>query len=147
MFLKRTTAILLLLTLVSSSQTSSVGLALRFGPPAVGRGGPNPVGLPPSLVDAQISVFSRSGFEGNFSVTGLFVGQRFQNSWGGYVTLGGGLPISANGGGLGVYSAFGIDLNCDKFCFTAEYIRGIGLANEGITQPYGIRIGGLLWLD
>ena len=143
----RLKALIILWTTMPSSLASALGLALRFGPPAVGRGGPNPVGLPPSFVDTQIAVISKTGLEGNFSVTGLFVGQRYENDWGGYVSVGGGIPISANGGGLGVYSAFGVDVNCGKFCFSAEYIRGLGLIGSGITQPYAIRIGALLWTD
>jgi hypothetical protein len=97
------------------------------------------------MVDAQLSITSNTGFEGNMSITGLFLGQRYQSQWGGYVTLGGGLAISGNGVGPGLYTAFGMDLGCGRFCFSAEYLRALGLGSKGLIQPYAIRLGAALW--
>ena len=131
--------------LCSHSKAYSWGMALRFGPPAIGRGGANPVSIPPQVIDTQVAIASNSGFEGNFSVTGLYLGQRYTSQWGGYVTLGGGLVISSNGVGPGAYTAFGMDWGCPTLCFSMEYLRALGIGAQGLVQPYAFRIGAALW--
>ena len=112
----------LLLLFLWHENAHAGGYALRFGPPSVGRGGSNPLGIPPQVVDTQLAYVSKSKFEGSLSVTGVFAGFRRDSSWGGYVSLGGGLALDANGTGLGVYSSFGIDFACsDLICASFEY--------------------------
>ena len=148
--MKRGTAIVcvaLSLCLGTATSGYAAGYALRFGPPAVGRGGPNPVGLPPSVVDAQLSFVNRRGFEADLSVTGLFAGYRAQKKWGGYVTVGGGLVIDANGAGPGLMTAFGMDLGCGFMCFSMEYERAFGVGGARTLLPYAVRVGAILWTD
>lgn len=136
-----------MLLFFSASPCLAAGYALRFGPPAVGRGGPNPVGLPPSTVDTELSFVTRKGFEADLSVTGLLFGYRAQSKWGGYVSTGGGVVLDANGAGPGLYSSFGMDLGCGWFCFSAEYMRAFGVSGKHTLLPYAVRIGAILWTD
>lgn len=135
------------LCLVSATPGYAAGYALRFGPPAVGRGGPNPVGIPPSVVDAELSFVNRRGFQADVSVTGLFAGYRAQKPWGGYVTVGGGVVIDANGAGPGLMTAFGMDLGCGHVCFSMEYERAFGVGGRHTLLPYAVRLGVILWTD
>ncbi len=137
-------AMLSTLWMFATPSLGKTGYAFRLGPPSVGQGGPNPITFSP--LEFQLQYLSPTNLETNVSFTGLFVGKRhtFQNKV--YVSAGGGLALSANGGGFGVYTAFGADFFCgDKICMSAEYIKALGIAG-GIISPYAVRIGASLWL-
>lgn len=139
--------LLLIYCLLSCSLPAwgKAGYALRLGPPSVGQGGPNPITFSP--VEYQLQYVHANNLEANASFTGLFLGKRYYLSDRTYVSLGGGLVLSANGGGFGVYSAFGADFFCGKaVCMSAEYTKALGFANVGLISPYGVRIGASLWL-
>lgn len=129
--------------LFASTSVFAAGYAVRFGPPAVGRGGPNPVGLPPSALDTELSFATRRGFEANLSVTGALFGYRSQAKWGGYVSTGGGIVLDANGSGPGLYSSFGMDLGYASL----EYQRAFGVSGKHTILPYAVRLGVILWTD
>lgn len=129
----------------SASAKAKTGYALRLGPPAVGQGGPNPITFSP--VEYQLQYVNAQNFEANVSFTGLFLGKRHTFANDVYVSAGGGLVLSANGVGFGVYTAFGADFFCGtNVCMSAEYIKAMGLVSDRIVSPYAIRIGASLWL-
>lgn len=134
-----------MLSILLSQTAMANGLLLRFGPPGVGRGGPNPVNLPPSFLDTELGYVTDQGFQTSVSVTGLLLGQRATAKWGGYVAIGGGLILSAQGGGPGVFSEFGVDFRCGLFCWSAAYTQALGIVGSGITSPYAVRIGVSTW--
>jgi hypothetical protein len=135
--------------LTSSTGALSSSLTLNLGPPALGRGGPNPVSIPPSPVD--IGFIHVGGSQGTREISvslspGIFLwGYRIKQGPGPYASFGGGLITSANGGALGVYSAFGWDMLCNTFCFNAEYRQAIGLTSTHFLNPYAVRIGVSYW--
>lgn len=134
---------MLLTSVWFSASAMASGIALRVGPPGVGRGGTNPITLGPT--DWQFEYISESLLETHLSVTGLFVGRRFPFSNGFYVSMGGGLPLSANGGGLGIYTSFGADFFCGYVCMSAEYQQALGLAGSHLISPYALRLGVSIW--
>lgn len=136
-------AIVLTLTALITEPLQASGFAVRVGPPGIGRGGTNPITLGPT--DWQFEYISDSLLETHLSVTGIFVGRRHPFSNGAYVSVGGGLPISANGTGLGVYSSFGVDLICGLVCFSAEYQQAVGISGSTIISPYAVRLGISSW--
>jgi hypothetical protein len=114
---------------------------LRLGPPGVGTGGTNPLGIPPGPTDIELGYVSQSKWETSISaVPGLFLGKRLDFS-GPYMSLGGGIAISANGVGPGPYAAFGYDFGKSKFRFNVEYKQAIGFTSSNIINPYALRIG------
>jgi hypothetical protein len=128
--------------LITQSLTAIAGpLTLRMGPPGVGTGGTNPVGIPPSAQDLDISYVTKSGWETSLSVVpGLFLGKRLDFK-GPYMSLGGGVALSANGVGPGPYSAFGYDIGSGSFRFNIEYKQALGVTTSGIVAPYALRVG------
>jgi hypothetical protein len=115
-------------------------LTARFGPPSPGTGGANPLGIPPSVPDMEISYLSSSNWETSISIVpGILYGKRqdFNNF---YVTLGGGLFIDANGVGIGPYSAFGWESE-GTFRYGIEYKQALGITGSGLISPYAIRFG------
>lgn len=116
-------------------------LSLRFGPPGGGSGGTNPLGIPPSITDTEVSYVTQSKWETSLSVIpGVFLGKRLDFK-GPYMSLGGGIAISANGVGPGPYAAFGWDLGSGSLRFNAEYKQSMGFTSSGIVNPYAVRIG------
>ena len=134
------------LVLVSLISPKAFGgsLTVHVGPPAVGSGGPNPISIPPlSLPEYEVTYVTASKFESNISVTpGLLFGNRFGESKGVYYGLGGGLVISGNGGGPGVYSSVGLNLG-DTYKFNIEYKQALGfvLGGSRLVSPYAVRLG------
>ncbi len=124
------------------ASTATAGIVnLRLGPPGVGTGGTNPLGIPPGATDIDVGYVTQSKWETSLSlVPGLFVGKRIDFS-GPYVSLGGGLAISANGQGPGPYSAFGYDFGKGSLRFNMEYKQSIGFTSTGIVSPYAVRLG------
>ncbi len=128
-------------TLLLRPQTAFAGLwMLRLGPPSVGTGGSNPLGIPPGAADMELSHVSASNWETSLSVVpGMLLGKR-QDFGNFYVTMGGGLIINANGVGLGPYSAFGWESD-GSFRYGIEYKQALGLTKVGLISPYAIRAG------
>ena len=117
-------------------------LTLRLGPPGAGNGGPNPLSIPPSLADVDITWVTARKMEFSLSVIpGLLIGQRWTTSEGLYVSGGGGLIISANGTGLGIYSAFGWEWKAGDVLINAELKQALGIAGAGLITPYALRVG------
>lgn len=113
----------------------------RLGPPGVGTGGTNPVGLPPGAPDLELGYVTNSKWETSASIVpGIFLGKRIDFK-GPYVSLGGGIAISANGVGPGPYSAFGYDFGSGPVRFNVEYKQAIGFTSNGLVNPYALRIG------
>lgn len=125
------------------ASTSFAGqLTLRLGPPSLGNGGTNPVGLPPGIQDVDITYLTKNNFEMNFSIVpGLLFGKRAVHESGFYMSLGGGLIISANGSGLGPYAGFGWESSGKTFKFNAEFKQSAGVTAAGIVTPYALRLG------
>ncbi len=118
-------------------------LTVHVGPPSVGAGGSNPLSLPPlNPVEYEVVYLTDAGREWSIGlVPGILYGGRFQQGIF-YVGVGGGLVISANGGGPGIYSSFGLDAG-DRIKFNIEIKQalGIDLGSTGIVSPYALRIG------
>ncbi len=121
------------------------GLILRMGPASLGNGGSNPVGLPPHAQDLELSVVTAKNWEFNLGLPGLLAGVRSVSKWGGYVALGGGIVIGANGVGPGMYSAFGYDVGWKVLKFNFEYKQALGITTGALISPYAVRIGVGLW--
>ena len=138
------TAIALLIASVETPALAS-GYSLRFGPPAVGAGGSNPVNLPPTLTDTQISYVTDGMLAFNLSVTGLYFGKIERKKWGGFIAMGAGLVLDANGAGPGVYAAFGLDFLCGWVCLSMDYQQALGLTSGGIVSPFAWRLGVSQW--
>lgn len=119
---------------------------VHVGPPAIGNGGPNPISIPPvRVVEYELQYCTDAGTEWNLAQTpGILVGSRtvFASSY--YVSLGGGMVISANGTGPGVYSSIGANFDW----FNLEFKQAVGFdydANQ-LISPYAIRIGATMKL-
>jgi hypothetical protein len=123
------------------------GIALRFGTPAVGSGGPNPLSIPPAGRDMGLSYVTDKGTEYNLAITGFSVAARNKTKWGGYSSLGAGFAFSANGGGIGPYGGFGIEVGCGGWigCFSAEFTQALGISFGGLASPTALRIGVMKW--
>lgn len=130
----------LCLTLATSAWAE--GYAVRMGPPATGQGGPNPITFSP--VEIQLQYVTDGWMEYQLSITGLTAGKRHRFSNGLYVSAGGGVIISGNGGGFGAYTAFGADLYCGTVCWSTEYMKAVALTSP-VTSPSAIRTGVSAW--
>jgi len=143
------TRIMTLLTawsLLIATSAAASNFTMRFGPPNLGTGGSNPIGIPPSILDVELTYVSQAGFETNLSVSpGLLFGYRNITKSGLYTSLGGGLVLSANGTGLGGYAAFGVDMFCGFMCFNAEFKQAVAVGPGYLLSPYALRIGGSVW--
>jgi len=127
--------------LISGSTCFAGQLTLRLGPPSLGNGGTNPVGIPPGIQDVDVTYLTQNNFEMNFSVVpGLLFGKRSTHESGLYMSLGGGLVISANGVGLGPYAGFGWEVG-KTFKFNAEFKQSAGVTSAGLVTPYALRLG------
>jgi len=118
--------------------------SLRLGPPTVGQGGSNALGVPPGSEDIEYGYVSEGNFEFNL---GLFPGIMF----GGraelkqlYSSLGGGLVIGGNGIGPGFYYSMGfLSEFIPGMFFNIEYKQAFGyykLSNRWVA-PGALRIG------
>lgn len=131
----------LAVTFIVATEARSGTLTLRFGPPSVGQGGSNPLGIPPGPADTELAWITESEWETSLSISpGFTIGKRHR--WKGlYVGLGGGVIISSNGSGLGPYSSFGWESSGSLFRYGIEYKQGLGLTSRGLVSPYAIRAG------
>ena len=140
-------AVLAMCTWLSSAAFAG-SLTLRLGPPGAGNGGPNPLSIPPSLADVDITWVTAKKLEFSLSVIpGLLIGQRWTTSDGLYVSGGGGLIIGANGSGLGVYTAFGWEWKAGDVLLNAELKQALGIGGVGFISPYALRVGAGLELS
>ena len=141
---------LILVSAVFWPDPAQAELSLLIGPPSVGTGGPNPVGIPPSIIDYQVGWTSGKDTEWTLSIfPGFFYGKRFKGDFGTFGSLGGGLVTKAGaGGGLGpgIYTAVGWR-TCGWVCFVAEYRKAFALVRSGFAQPYAVRIGVAIYPD
>lgn len=136
------------ITIVLLAATNSIAerihagvMTLRMGPPGLGTGGTNPVGIPPAAGDLDFSYVTQSKWEAGLSVIpGLFIGKRLDFN-GPYISLGGGIAIGGNGAGPGPYTAFGYDMGSGSFRFNMEYKQALGITSSGLIHPYAVRIG------
>ncbi len=129
------------LTSISSFAAGGRSLTLRMGPPGVGTGGTNPVGIPPGPTDIELGYVTSSKWEFSAAaVPGLLLGKRFDFK-GAYMGAGGGLIISANGVGIGPYTSFGFELGSGTLRFNMEYKQAIGITQSGLVSPYAVRAG------
>lgn len=144
---RRLCALLCSLFLFTSAPAATASnFTLRIGPPNLGTGGSNPVGLPPSGLDYELGYTFQSGLEMNLAISpGLLVGYRNTLGPGVYTSFGGGILISANGVGPGVYAAFGADVWCGWVCFNIEYKQTAGITSGSMISPYALRIGVSTW--
>jgi hypothetical protein len=114
------------------------------GPPAIGSGGPNPLSIPPlNFREYEVTYVTASKFESNIAITpGLLFGTRFGEARGVYYGLGGGLVLSGNGGGPGVYSSIGLNVG-ETYKFNIEYKQALGLVfgSGRLVSPYAVRLG------
>tara|TARA_B100001094_G_C17658377_1_gene542992 strand:- start:56 stop:499 length:444 start_codon:yes stop_codon:yes gene_type:complete len=131
---------------VTSSAHASWALGIKFGAPSVGRGGPNPLGIPPPPQDIEIDWVRSNGTEIVFSISpGIIYMIRtkiMDNLWFNY---GSGLIISANGGGPGIATGFTKEFGCGPVKCAFDYKQAIGLGGLGITSPWSVRFGAMLW--
>ena len=118
-------------------------LTIHVGPPSIGAGGSNPISIPPvQPAEYEIVYLTQNDREWTFGlVPGLLYGARFhQNPF--YVGLGGGLVISINGAGPGVYSSFGVNLGRSiQFNFEFKKALSIDLSSSTMISPYALRMG------
>ena len=129
----------------SMAQAGNSGFSFRLGPPSVGTGGSNPLTLPPDISDVEFVYISSGGYETSLGIPGILFGKRAVTNWGGYIGVGGGFVLSAQGVGPGVYSSFGVDFRCGMFCWSMAYTQAIGVAGGHITNPYSLRFGVTVW--
>lgn len=120
-------------------------LTIHVGPPALGRGGSNPVSIPPvNPIEYEILYATDGGWETVIGlIPGLFFNRRARTSGGGsYVSFGGGLVIDGNGQGPGVDAAIGYDYG-KPIALNLEYRQAVGydFASSTVLSPYTLRIG------
>lgn len=126
-----------------TSSAFSATLGLHLGPPSLGSGGSNPLGIPPGVADVGFSYQNKSQTDFQLSLVGIGFGKRITYKSGGYLSLGAAVPFSINGIGLGVYSIFGWQLfSLDSgISGNVEYLQMTGLSSSGIVSPFSLRIG------
>lgn len=134
------------------SHNQTHGISLKLGPPGAQNGHSNPLGIPPGPQDIEVTYVHRCGIEGSVGIVpGLTGGMRYRAGNFLYGSLGGGLLITANGLGPGIYSAIGATLSRHwPVAFEVEFKQGVGIsAGENKTHlifPYALRIGaGVYW--
>ncbi len=130
------------------------GLSLKFGPPGAQNGHSNPLGIPPGIQDIEFTYINKCGFEGGASIVPrITFGARYRSGQFFYGSVGGGLLITANALGPGVYSAVGVNfVRTTSFNFEFEFKQGLGIGqrykngNAQIISPYAFRFGlGYYW--
>lgn len=123
--------------------------SFKIGPAAIGSGGTNPVTLPPvDPMDWEYTYVSKDKFETNISIfPGIVFGPRFSKK-GLYISGGGGLLLSANGVGPGIYNSFGYITGdaAPGWHLNFEYKQSFGYSsgNKQIITPSALRIG-VIW--
>jgi hypothetical protein len=128
------------------------GISLKLGPPGAQNGHSNPLSIPPGIQDIEVTYVHRCGIEGSVGlVPGVTGGLRYRAGKFLYGSAGGGVLLTANGIGPGVYSAIGATLaRTWPVAFEVEFKQamGIGFDSSGthLMFPYSFRIGaGVYW--
>lgn len=121
----------------------SKGLTVNVGPLSGGRGGSNPLSIPPlNLIEYQVVYITNSSSEFVVGIIpGIFYGIRTSEKGPFYASLGGGLVIGMNGAGPGVMTSFGFNAFCSTICFNMEYRQGLALGQSSFYSPYALRAG------
>lgn len=135
--------IVLLGLLFLTEISEGAGLTVNVGPLSGGRGGSNPLSIPPlNLAEYQVVYITPNSTEFVLGILpGLFYGIRSSEKGPFYASLGAGLVIGMNGGGPGVMSSFGFNLFCSSVCFNMEYRQALALGKGTAFSPYALRIG------
>lgn len=116
-------------------------LTLHVGPVGAGTGGSNPISIPPSNLLEYELVWLRKDIEYTLGVVpGILVGRRIEFG-ATYASFGGGVVIDANGVGVGIYSALGVDLCLRSWCGNIELKRALGVTRSAVIAPYALRVG------
>lgn len=130
------------------------GVSLKFGPPGAQNGHSNPLGIPPGAQDIEFTYLNKCGFEGSISIVpGPTFGVRYRGGDFFYGSVGGGLLITANAAGPGLYSAVGVNfVRPTSFNFEFEFKQGLGIGQRyknskvQVISPYAFRFGlGYYW--
>lgn len=134
-----------LLLVAGAAPALATEITAHVGPPSVGAGGANPVSVPPTNpLEWEFEYVTDKDYEFNLAATpGLLFGARSENSNGVYVSFGGGLVISSNGAGPGVYSSFGYNSGGKTYKFNAEVKQAVGFnfSTNALISPYALRLG------
>ena len=123
--------------------------SVKIGPAIVGRGGTNPVSIPPlNPIDWEYTYVSQNKIETNIALfPGILVGARLAKK-NLYIAGGGGFVIDSNGIGPGVYNSFGYITGdaIPGWHFNFEYKQTIGYSpsTKQIISPGALRIG-IIW--
>lgn len=142
----------LLLFALQPSPAQAGQWTLQVGPPSVGNGGSNPVGIPPGLVDIG---FLHAGGDGERREIGgalspalLLWGYRqyltSKEENGPYVAFGGAIVSAVIGLGPGVYTALGSNFGCalQRVCVHVDLRQTLGLSFAGtVMSPFALRVG------
>lgn len=116
-------------------------IGVRFGPPSLGQGGANPLGIPPGPTDVEVSWTTDSQWETAFSISPGLVLSKRQKLGNFYVGLGGGVIIGSNGTGIGPCSSFGWESSGSLLRYGIEYKQALGFTSAGMISPYAVRFG------
>jgi hypothetical protein len=122
-------------------------IILLLGPGAAQNGQPNPMGLPPSIVDIEFTYVHPSGFETAIGIIpGLMFGARYRVGEILYGSAGAGLIISANGVGPGVYTTVGATFaRTQNVTFDIAVKQALAIVESSggtsVTMPYALRLG------
>jgi hypothetical protein len=123
------------------------GVIVHFGPAGVQQGHTNPLGIPPQPTDVEVTYLHPSGVEFNVGlIPGITAGLRYRGGSYLYGSVGGGLILSAQGIGPGLYSAVGISFMRNwPVTIEAEFKQAaalaMGMGETHITMPYAFRLG------
>lgn len=143
--MKKLLILAFIVALLSANRAHASAIVVHVGPPSVGNGGSNPLSIPPvSIVEYEFVYVTEKDTEYTLGIfPGSFYGARSTIAGGTYVGFGGGLVLSSNGGGPGIYSSIGTDLGSGAWKFNAELKQAIGFdfAKNIIISPYALRIG------
>lgn len=135
--------------MVATTSHGGESSSLKFGPGSMGRGGTNPIDLPPlNPLQIEYTSVSKTGYEYNIGLSpGITFGHRFsKESY--YFSMGGGFLFHWDGLTLGVYNAFGYvtgDGKPGEWHFNYEFKHALGPdPSGGLVAPSALRIG-IIW--
>jgi len=125
--------------------------SVLVGPPTLGSGGSNPIGIPPvSAAEYELTLTTKSRWHFRLGLTPHIAaaGRMFKLKYGFETAVGASIVNSLHGYGPGIFSVFGWSSPCafKRLCFSAQYIQDVGLSltQWQITAPFAVRMG-LVW--
>ena len=134
-----------------SRSVQAIEYTFRLGPATVGRGGSNPLSIPPTNVqDWELGWVTKRDFIFRISIFPMLLSGGYKKSyrWGCFNTYGMGVLLNPTFGlGAGAFTSFGYNIGCfsKNWCVDIEYHQVIGITEtKDIVSPYALRIG-LLW--